>query len=151
MSNNTILGKEESVILKHDFMYSIVYFFIKSEFILTNKRIICNVPNLFLFIPSGKNNVTYPLNNIAGVRLDTKVSVKSLLIGIIITLIGLSSLRSLFLLFLIGALIILSSFETIMVIQNNSGSSMAYPVSPFEKGKAQDFINQVNTTIADRV
>lgn len=131
-------------------MYSIIFFFIKSAFTLTDKRIICDVPNLLLFIPIGKNNITYPLNNIAGIRLDTKISIKSLLIGAIIALIGLSKLPSLFLLFFIGALILIGSFKTVMMIQNNSGASISYQVSPFDKAKAQDFVNQVNTTFANR-
>jgi hypothetical protein len=150
MSENTILGKDENIILKHDFMYSLAYFFIKSDMTLTSKRVICEVPNLLAFIPVGKNNVTYPLNSIAAVTLDTRLSFKALFIGMLLTLIGLSTFNYLFLLFFAGLFICLSSYKTTIVIQNSGGSSMPYLVSPLERAKAKDFINQVNITLADR-
>lgn len=62
------VANKETIITEENFMYSIPYFFINSKFKLTNKRIEGEVPNLLFFIPTGKDNATYPLNNISEYR-----------------------------------------------------------------------------------
>lgn len=151
MNNQTILGKDETLISENILSYSLVLFFIKCTFDITNKRLIGQVPNLLWIFPIGKNNVTYPLKNISGVKIDNKISFKRLIIGIILILLSLSALSSLFIFLLIGILLVISSFEIFLVIQNNSGSSISYAVSPLEKNKAQQFVNKLNQVIADNI
>lgn len=151
MSEQISLGKDENIISNHILSYSLVLFFIKSAFDITNKRLIGQVPNLLWIFPIGKNNVTYPLKNIAGVRIDNKISFKKLILGIILVLIGLSKISSLFIILLIGILLVISSFEVLLVVQNNSGASISYVVSPLEKNKAQQLVNKLNQVIADNI
>lgn len=152
MSEQTFaLGKDEKIISKNILSLSLILFFIKSSFEITNKRLVGQVPNLVWIFPIGRNTVTYPLKNISGVRLDTKISFKSIAVGIILILIGLSKLSSLFIIFLIGIFILISSYKIFFVVQNNAGATMNYSVSPLEKAKSQQLINELNQIIADNV
>lgn len=149
------VANKETIITEENFMYSIPYFFINSKFKLTNKRIEGEVPNLLFFIPTGKDNATYPLNNISGVKISTKFYLKSFIIGFILSLIGLGAFSDSFFAGLLttglGLSILLNAFRTLLVIQNNAGSSMSYPVAPIERSKAQQFVNKVNDVIAERI
>ena len=60
MQLDTALGQDETVQKEYEFSYSLLLFFLKSHFWLTNKRLIVNAPNVFLFIPTGNDTVTYP-------------------------------------------------------------------------------------------
>lgn len=151
MSEQIALGKNENVISNNILSYSLVLFFIKCTFDITNKRLVGQVPNLFWIFPIGTNNVTYPLKNIAGVKIDNKISIKRLIVGILLVLIGISKLSSLFIILLIGILLVISSYEIFLVVQNNSGASISYAVSPLEKSKAQQLVNELNQVIADNV
>lgn len=146
---------QETVITEENFMYSIPYFFIKSKFKLTNKRIEGEVPNLLLFIPTGKDNATYPLNNISAVKISTKFYLKSFIIGVILSLIGRSWIDDSFFLGLImggfGILTVLNAFRTLVVIQNNGGSSLSYSIAPMERAKARNFANSVNNMVVERL
>ena len=152
MSEQTFtLGKDETIVSKNILSFSLILFFIKSSFEITNKRLVGQIPNLIWIFPMGKNMVTYPLKNISGVRIDNKFSLKRFIIGIILILIGLSKLSSLFIVFLIGIFVFISGFEVFFVIQNTAGATMKYAVSPLEKAKAQQLINELNQIIVDNV
>ncbi|MCC5911837.1 MAG: hypothetical protein JJT76_15565 [Clostridiaceae bacterium] len=143
---------QEITISEEEFMYSISYFFIKSKFKLTNKRIEGEIPNLTLFIPTGKDSATYSLNNISGVKISTKFYLKSFIIGLILTLIGLPMLGDSFLIGLImscvGISTLLNSFRSLIVVQNSGGSSMAHAIAPMERTRAQIFVSKINDIIA---
>jgi len=152
MSEQTFtLGKDETIVSKNILSFSVILFFIKSSFEITNKRLVGQIPNLLWIFPVGKNTVTYPLKSISGVRIDNRFSFKKLIVGIILVLIGLSKLSSLFIILLLGIFILISSFEIFFVIQNTAGATMKYAVSPLEKAKAQQLINELNQIIVDNV
>ncbi|SFD46584.1 hypothetical protein [Clostridium uliginosum] len=152
MSEQTFaLGKDEKIVSKNLLSFSLILFFIKSSFEITNKRLVGQVPNLLWIFPIGKNTVTYPLKNIAGVRLDNKFSLKRFIIGLILIFIGLSNFSSLFIVFIIGIFVLISTFEIFFVVQNTAGATMSYAVSPLEKAQAQQLINELNQIIADNV
>ena len=152
MSEQTFtLGKDETIVSKNILSFSVILFFIKSSFEITNKRLVGQIPNLLWIFPVGKNTVTYPLKSVSGVRIDNRFSFKKLIVGIILVLIGLSKLSSLFIILLLGIFILISSFEIFFVIQNTAGATMKYAVSPLEKAKAQQLINELNQIIVDNV
>jgi hypothetical protein len=145
------LTSEESVLSEYELAYSLLFFFIKSKFALTNKRFLAKIPNFIFLFPFGSNDVTYPLNGIVNVKLSTKLRFFRLLIGVVLALIGISNLNYILLL-LVGAFLILMSYEVIIVIQTSAGSGLlVYPVSWFDKVNAQKLVNELNQAIAERL
>lgn len=149
--SNYALTKDESVIKEGSFMQSALLFFLKSNFVLTNKRLLGTYTNTFFIFPVGKNNVTYPLNNIAGVRLDTKTNIVLLIFGALLALGGIISLKASGIVSIVlGILLILASIKTIIVIQNTGGASMSHAIAPMDKAAANEFIQAVNNAIVEK-
>ncbi|MBP3041701.1 hypothetical protein J9303_19865, partial [Bacillaceae bacterium Marseille-Q3522] len=103
------LGKDEVVKKSEHFTSNLVLAWLKTSFSLTNKRIIGNEPNtVFGLIPLGVKEVTYPLKNVASVSVSTKFHFKRFVLGIILILLGLSTMGSSFfwglILLLLGAI-----------------------------------------------
>ncbi len=70
-----ILGADEHIITEEMFTPEIGYFWLKSKYKLTNKRIISSAPNIFLgVIPSGRRERSLPLNNISSVMTSMNFS-----------------------------------------------------------------------------
>lgn len=145
------LSADERIIGEYDLSYSALFSFIKSNFDITNKRLMITTPNTFGIIPIGKNSSTYPLNNISRVKMERKIHIKTFLIGLVIIFITLADLKELFLLLLVGIAVIIGSLETSISIQNNAGRGIRYSISPLEKGKANDLIDKLNRAIADSI
>ncbi|SHH82420.1 hypothetical protein SAMN02745135_02291 [Caloranaerobacter azorensis DSM 13643] len=149
------LAKDEDIIKEQKFAYSTLMPFIKSKFKITNKRILGSVPNLFWLILLGSNDVTYPIKNIAGVRIDNKFNIKKIIIGIILALFGLNTFSDTFfgglVLILLGIMSIIEGIQCLIVIQSTGGSSINYKIAPYEKNKAQEFINKLNMIIAETI
>lgn len=145
------LAKDEEILEEYDLSYSALFSFIKSNIGITNKRLVVITPNTLGIIPIGKNNSTYPLNNISRVKMEHKISIKTLLVGFLIIVITLPNLKELFLLSLIGLGIIIGAIETSISIQNNAGMGIKCSISPLEKGKAKDLINKLNKAIANSI
>lgn len=144
------LGQDETVQKEYEFSVSLILFFLKSHFWLTNKRLIVNAPNVFLFIPTGNDTVTYPLRNIGGVKTKTELKFMSLLGGVVLLLIGLSTIRSIgILLILFGASTIIGAFQTAIVVGSGSGGAVRYSYVPWEATEAKKMINELNQLIAD--
>jgi hypothetical protein len=122
---NISLIKDENALNEVDLRRSYIPFIPKSKFALTNKRILAEFINVLLWIiPIGKNEVTYPLNQVAGVRIDTKFNIKAFILGIVLIVLGIASLKFIIGIvpIVLGVLAILSSFETLIVIQSAAGS-----------------------------
>jgi hypothetical protein len=150
MQLDTALGQDETVQKEYEFSYSLLLFFLKSHFWLTNKRLIVNAPNVFLFIPTGNDTVTYPLRNIGGVKTKTELKFMSLLGGVVLLLIGLSAIRSIgILLILLGASTIIGAFRTSIGVGSGSGGLVLYSYLPWEAEDAKKMINELNQLIAD--
>lgn len=145
------LAKDEEIIEEYDLSYSALFSFVKSNIGITNKRLVVTTPNTLGIIPIGKNNSTYPLNNISRVEMEHKISIKTLFIGLLIVVITLSDLKELFLLLLVGVGIMMGAIETSISIQNNAGRGIKCSISPLEKGKAKDLINELNKAIANSI
>lgn len=150
MELDTPLGQDETVRQEYEFSYSLLLFFLKSHFWLTNKRLIVSAPNVFLFIPTGKDTATYPLRTIGGIKTKTEFKFMSLLIGVILVLIGFSAIRSFgLLLLLFGAAAIVGSLQTVIVVGSAGGGVVTYSHLPWEAASAKKMINELNQLIAD--
>ena len=148
------LIKDENIIQTAIFRESYIPLIPKSEFTLTNKRIFgCFVNVLLWIIPTGSNQITYPLNQVAGVRIDTDFNIKELLIGLLLFVGGILTIRDFLGIFLLllGVLAMLNSFKTLLVIQNTSGASVAMQVIKADKDKVQEFVNNVNNVLAEKL
>ncbi len=151
---STILGKDEQKIKEATFTANLILFWLKANYVLTNKRVTGHTPNTFLgLIPLGKAQISQPLKTIASVTSSTKFSFFRLIIGVVFLVIGFSvmgsSLPGGIILLILGAINILNCFTATFVITNNAGQSTGYEISILEKSKVIAFTNEVNTVIAD--
>jgi hypothetical protein len=153
MTNSIVsLGRNESVVSNYQLAYSLILFFLKSQFSVTNKRLIAVVPNLFLIVPVGQQDVSYPLNNIATVACSTNLNVKKLLGGTILALVGVSMKSFLgIIILLFGIIIAVSGFETVILIRNNSGARIVYSIAPWESDRAREIVDDLNQVIAENL
>lgn len=151
---STILGKDEQKIKEATFTANLILFWLKANYVLTNKRVTGHTPNtLFGLIPLGKAQIAQPLKTIASVATSTKFSFFRLIIGVVFLVIGFSVMGSSFIggiiLLILAAINILNCFTATFVITNNAGQSTGYEISILEKSKVVAFTNEVNTIIAD--
>jgi len=151
---STVLGKDEEKIREDVFTANLILFWLKANYTLTNKRVTGHTPNTFLgLIPLGNAQVAQPLKTIASVISSTKFHFGRLLIGLILLIAGFAMFGSSFIvaiiLIVLGLVNILNCYTATFVITNNAGQSTGYEISILEKDKVQNFVNEVNTIIAD--
>lgn len=148
------LGKDETVTKSETFTQNLVLSWLKTDFSLTNKRIIGKNPNtLFGMIPLGNQEITFPLKNVASVGVSTKLHLRRLIFGLIILFMGLgmfnSSLLGGLIVTLIGAIPLLNCYTSKFVISNTAGQPVGVQISILEKDKIEKFANEVNISISD--
>lgn len=148
---STILGKDEQKIVEATFTANLILFWLKANYVLTNKRITGHTPNTLLgVIPLGKAQIAQPLKTVASVASSTKFSFMRLLLGLILVIAGFAFITSFgIVLLFFGAINILNSYTATFVVTNNAGQSVGYEISILEKSKVVGFVNEVNTVIAD--
>ncbi|SFS41304.1 hypothetical protein [Paenibacillus sp. 453mf] len=149
-----VLGKEESLVDKKQFTTNLILAWLKTDFTLTSKRIAGHQPNtLFGLIPIGKKEVTFPLKNVSSVGVSTKFHLRRFIFGGVITLIGLSILGGSFfgglIVTLLGLIPLLNSYTASISYTNNAGHTSSIEMSILEKEKAEQFVQQINLSIAD--
>ncbi len=147
------LIKDESVLHEVEVRRSYLPFIPSSKFALTTKRILAEYTNVFLWaIPTGNNEITYPLNQVSGVRIDSRFSYKSFSIGLLFILLGIFFLKYVvgIIPIVLGIAALLNSSETSIVVQSTSGAAVSSRIIKADKDKAKEFINTVNNTIAER-
>jgi hypothetical protein len=150
MELDTPLGQDEKVLYQHAFSYSLLFFFLKSNFWLTNKRIIVNSPNLLLFIPAGNNTVTYPLRSIGGVNTKTQFKFMSLVIGVVLLVVGFGAIGSFgFLLILLAVPALIGAFQTVIAIVSGGSGAVTYSHVPWEAAEAKQMVNELNQLVAE--
>ena len=150
MQLNTPLGQDEIIQKEYEFSYSLLLFFLKSHFCITNKRLIVNAPNVFFVIPTGNDTVTYPIRNIGGVKTKTEFKFLSLLVGVALLLIGFSDISPMgILLILIGAFSLIKAFQTVIVVTSSGTGAVTYSHLPWEAGDAKKMINELNQIIVE--
>lgn len=151
---NTTLNKDEKLIREDIFTTNLLLAWMKSVFSLTSKRIIGHTPNTLLgIIPLGRNEITYPLKNVAGVGCSTKFHLKRFIIGAILTPVGIAMIQNpsviSICILLLGALLLLNSYTSTFIITNNAGNAPIIELSILEKSKVQNFVAEINNKIAD--
>lgn len=151
---STILGKDEKNVREAVFTANLILFWLKANYVLTNKRVTGHTPNtLFGLIPLGTAQIAQPLKTIASVSSSTKFSIVRLIIGLVFLGIGFGMFGSSFIiaiiLLILGAINILNCYTATFVITNNAGQSAGYEISILEKSKVEEFTDEVNTVIAD--
>ena len=95
LPGSQVLASGESVISKQGFISSMSTFYIKSDFAITNKRLIAHFPNIVLgCLPLGFGNITFNLKQISGVNIEVSYKIFKLLLGVLAIFIGLGSVVS---------------------------------------------------------
>lgn len=141
---------------KITFMTSLLTFYLKGEISTAQNFLILKRPNtIFTIIPLGAKKFNVPINQISMVGTNFKLLVKSFLTGIIeiivaFVLFSASAFLALILL-IIGALTVINSFQTELVISTTSGTNFALFFLIFEKAKAETAANAINSMIGLRL
>ena len=119
--------------------------FLKTKIILTNRRIVGECPNM----PLGSTKVSFPLRNVASTGAASHIRIVQLSLGFILAILGLVLMPLGVVLTAIGLVLMIDAFQTHFQYTNNAGQTEVLVFSAFEKGRAQNFANQVNTTLAE--
>ena len=138
------------------FITSFLTFYLKGEIKHEKNFVKFKIPNTILsLIPLGSHKKNVAINQIASVDTDFRLLFKNLILGIIEVIIALSAMGSSFLFGLIflviGALTILNSFQTALVLNLTSGESLAVFFVIFEKAKAEQAEESINALISGRM
>lgn len=131
------------------FASSILTAYIKGEVKLENNNMLTiKIPNSILtFIPLGTKNVSVPVSQISSVGTNFYLDFKLLVIGLIITLIGLSGFRGIdslgsfiqaLLFTAIGAAECINAFHVYLTIRNTSGEIIGSTLKIDKKGNIHD-------------
>ncbi|MCM1299591.1 MAG: hypothetical protein NC203_11255 [Firmicutes bacterium] len=141
---------------KIQFMTSLLTFYMKGEINHNGNFINIKIPNTFLrFIPLGSRSKQIMVNQVASTDSSFKVFAKDIIVGLIelfvgIALLGAGNLWGILLL-LIGAGTIISGFQTSITLNLSSGEMFYIFFLVFEKDKAAQAINMINSVISARM
>ncbi|WP_086824256.1 hypothetical protein [Allokutzneria sp. NRRL B-24872] len=145
----------EENITEQSFSPSIVLFWLKTRMGVSNTRIATTSSNTLLgVIPLGYGDSMYPLANVAGVSVDTKLSVSRLVFGLV--LLAMASAASSaaavgFVLLVFAVSMLANAMSATLKITNNAGVVSTVAVSILEKAKLERFREQINQRLfADR-
>lgn len=139
---------------KIEFITSFLTFYLKGQILQEKNFIKFKIPNTILgFIPLGASNKTIPINQISSVDTSFKLLFKNFLIGLVVAIIGLSTIGAGigFIILLLGALIILNSFQTILAVNLTSNEQVLISFIIFEKAKAEQAETGINQLIANKL
>jgi hypothetical protein len=148
-----VLAPDERVLDDRTFSTSNVLFYLHLRFATTDRRIVGRKPNTMLgFIPIGSTVVTYPLANVAGIRIRTRVMTAAFLLGVIFVLGGLllvaRSPGSTVVLVVLGALLMFASLRTEIAVSNSGGQTIGHDVAIWDRSAAALLIQGVGTVLA---
>lgn len=140
------------------FITSYLTFYLKGLIGIDGDFIKIQTPNTILkLIPLGKNSRTIPIPQVSEVGTDFSLDFKAFIIGLLVTFGGYSMLTSKggsvpagIIIILIGALMAISAFQTLLVIHNTAGQSIIIPFIIFEKAKAENCKDTLNNMIVSR-
>ena len=146
--------RQEKTIEKGVFRTNLLLPWLTTDLEVSTKRFKGYKRNTLLgLIPFGKNELTFPLKNIASVSTSTKFHGKRFLFGLFFVFAGLSALTEGFgpslLMFLIGIFPLLNSYTATFQITNNAGQSPTIEISILDRSDIQSFANKVNDAIVD--
>jgi len=135
------------------YINSLLTFYIKGEITTEQNFVKFKMPNTILgLIPLGAKKDSVPIRQLASVSSNFKVKFLRLVVGVVLAILGLSMFKETFIggliILLIGANVVISSFETILLIQTTAGASKAISFFIFEKSKAVTAEEEINRLIS---
>ena len=146
---NVKLSNDEELLNSQKFTTNLVLGWIKSDFSLTNKRIIGVRPNTLLGVfPLGRNEISYPLKNIASVGVSTKFHLGKFIFGLLFLYFGAGMGEFNVILLAISLFLLLNSFTSKLVVTNSAGQPVHIELSILEKSKVENFVESVNAGIS---
>lgn len=145
------LGSGETEIAAIKVMPSPLLFWLKVDLQASEKRIVGRKPNTFLgLIPTGYENIMFPLKQVAGITVNTRVKPIRLLLGILFLIGGLGAFaKGGFIISLIGAALIIGALQAALVIQNTGGGKQDIGVSLLNKSDIQNFASKVRSHLVE--
>lgn len=147
-----VLTNEEKILIKNWFMSSLLTFYIKSEFAVTNKRFIAHYPKIALWLlPLWFNNITFSVKQISWVQIDVSYKIFRLLIWWIWAFVGFSNMSEAsrwFIVMIIWILLFVSAIWTYIKVVTSWWTTYC-PILFWEKGKAEILIQKLNASIAE--
>ena len=144
---NIKLSKDEELLNSVKLTTNLLLAWLKTDFSLTNKRIISTKPNTVLgLFPLGKDEISYPLQNIASVAVSTKFHLSKFIFGFLFLIITLNLGYQLtaFICFAISLVLLFNSFTSKMIVVNNAGQLVHVEISILEKSKVDYFVSSLN-------
>lgn len=122
-------------------------FWLKVNLHASEKRIVGRSPNTFMgVIPVGSENLMFPLKQVAGLTVSTRVKPIRVIFGALLFIGGLSSFaKGGFLLALLGAALVVAGIQAVLVIQNTGGGTKAVSVSLLDKSAISNFASTVRS------
>lgn len=126
-------------------------FWLKVNLHASEKRIVGRTPNTLMgVIPVGSENVMFPLKQVAGLTVSTRVKPIRLIIGVLLVLGGLGSFaKGGFILALLGAALVVAAVQAVLVIQNTGGGTKEVSVSLLDKSAISNFASMVSSHLMD--
>lgn len=138
------------------FMTSLLTSYLKGEISGDKNFIKFRIPNTILgLIPLGAEKITISVEQIASVDTDFRLKFKQLLFGIILAILSLEIMSNSIiygvLVLIFGILTILNSFQTELVVSTTSGDAIVVMFVIFEKIKAEEAADMINSLISGRI
>ena len=138
------------------YMTSLLTFYLKGEIKSEQNFIVFKNPNTILgLIPLGSKTEKYPVTQIASTATNFKLKLGKLLLGIIVAIGAIATMKNSF----VGGLIILifaanwiiDAFEIDLVVSTTAGQQKLIDFFVFEGGKARLAEQQINAMISGRL
>lgn len=141
---------------KITFMTSLLTFYLKGEIKAEQNFLKLKKPNtIFTLIPLGARKINVPINQISLVGTNFKLFVKDLFIGIVELIASFAMFKATviwaLILMIVGAITIINSFQTELVISTTSGANYWLFFLIFEKRKAEAAAEAINNMIGSRL
>ncbi len=139
----------EDNITEESFSPSVILFWLRTRMGVSSTRIATTSSNTLLgVIPLGYADATYPLTNVAGVGVNTKLSVARLIFGLVLLGMGgtaMDASASLgFVILILAISMLANAMSATLQISNNAGGVSTVAVSILEKAKLEQFREQIN-------
>ena len=137
------------------YLTSLFLFYLKGVIKIDQNKIITIHPNTILkFIPLGKSKNTFTIAQVNDASNSFCLNFKTFLIGIILSIIGFSTMANSFLIGLIfiivGIMNVINSFEIKLSFSMSSGKVVEFNFFIFEKSKASEITEIIDLMIEQR-
>lgn len=139
----------EENIIEESFSPSVILFWLKTRMGVSSARIATTSSNTLLgLIPLGYADAMYPLTNVAGVGVNTKLSVTRLIFGLVLLGMGGAAMDASaalgFVMLILAISMLANAMSATLQITNNAGGVSTVGVSILEKAKLEQFREQIN-------